>query len=78
LASVVATGIRLFKLDMVITIGIDLSCRSCIRPKMMKKIEKTATFVRRDLLAAFLYLSFTSSAPSDGISFSLDSECSGF
>ncbi len=44
----------------------------------MKKIEKTATFVRRDLLAAFLYLSFTSSAPSDGISFSLDSECSGF
>jgi hypothetical protein len=62
LASVVATGRRLFMLAMVITIGTDLSCRSCRRPKIIKKVRKTVTFVRRDLLAAFLYFSFISSA----------------
>ncbi len=66
LASVVAIGTRLFKLDIVITIGIGLSWRSCRRPNITKKIEKTATFVRRDLLAAFLYFSFASSASFDG------------
>jgi len=78
LASVVATGKMLFKLDMVIIIANDLSFRSWTRPEMTEKVTKIATFVRRDLLAAFLYLSFTSSASSDGISFSFDCECSRF
>ena len=78
LASVVATGKMLFKLDMVIIIANDLSCRSWTRPEMTEKVRKTATFVIRDLLAAFLYFSFISSASIDGISFSFDCSSSRF
>ncbi len=92
LVSAVAIGKRVFALDRIINIVsallcwssrrpeitvMDLSCRSCRRLEMMKRVRKIATFVRRDLLAASLYFTFASSASLGGISFSIDCECSG-
>ncbi len=93
LVSAVAIGKRVFALDRIINIVsallcwssrrpeitvMDLSCRSCRRLEMMKRVRKMATFVRRDLLAASLYFTFASSASLDGITFSFVCDCSGF
>jgi hypothetical protein len=47
-------------------------------PETMKKIMKTTAFVRRDLLAAFLYFNFTSSASLDGMSVAFCCDASEF
>ncbi len=78
LANVVATGRMDFMLEMVMSVMIDLSCRSRRRLEMTKTIRKITTFVIRDLLAASLYFSFISSASLDVNSFSFGCDSSRF